>query len=394
MNAVLKNYASTLAMLAGVLAGGLIGALWPAAAQYLKPFGDIFLNLLFVLVIPMVFCSIALSFCRLRSGGRLGTLLLRTSIVFVCLWLLYGIAGYLSVLLSGPLASAGQSVSDAVLPAQSRGDALVSAFSVPDFPQLFSKYSILPLMIFSALIGAGISAAGEKGAPMAKALDSCNEAVMRAMDYLMWLAPLGLGCYFADSVASIGSSVLGGYLKVFLLYCLVAFLLFAVVNPALVLLTRGKVGFKAFWRYIVPPSLTALATASSSVAMPGNIEAAQRIGAEESIAGAVVPLATNLLKAGSVTGAVLKVAFLMAFCGLGTPTPACIGIAVLAAVVSGAVANGGVTGDLLICALVGVDPSLVGVVMIIGTIIDIPATLLNSQTNVVGALLADKFLQK
>lgn len=390
MKEVLKNYASTIAMLAGVLAGGLIGAFWPAAAPYLKPFGDIFLNLLFVLVIPMVFCSISLSFCRLRSGGKLGKLLLRTTGVFLGIWLLFGLIAYVTVLISGPLASAGLSVSDAVLPGQRRSDALVSAFSVPDFPMLFSKYSILPLMIFSALFGAGISAAGAKGTAMAELLESCNEAVMRAMDYLMKLAPVGLGCYFAASVADIGASVLGGYLKVFLLYCLLALLLFAVVNPAMVLLTRGKSAFGAFWRHIIPPSLTALATASSSVAMPGNIEAAQRIGADESVAGAVVPLSTNLLKAGSVAGAVLKVAFLMAFCGLGTPTPACIGIAVLAAVVSGAVANGGVTGDLLICSLVGVDPSLVGVVMIIGTIIDIPATLLNSQTNVVAALLSDK----
>ncbi|MBQ7268693.1 MAG: dicarboxylate/amino acid:cation symporter [Bacteroidales bacterium] len=394
MNSVLKNYASTLAMLAGVVAGGLAGALLPALSPYLKPFGDIFLNLLFVLVIPMVFCSITLSFCRLRSGGRLGALLLRTGMVFGLIWLLYGSAAYLTVLLSGPLSSAGLSVADAVLPAQRRADALVSAFSVPDFPQLFSKYSILPLMIFSALFGAGISAAGQKGAPMAKALEAGNESVMRAMDFLMKAAPVGLGCYFADSVASIGPDVLGGYLKVFVLYCLLALLLFAVVNPALVMFARGKSVLGPFWRHIIPPSLTALATASSSVAMPGNIEAARRIGADESVAGAVVPLSTNLLKAGSVAGAVLKVAFLMAFCGLGVPTPACIGIAVLAAVVSGAVANGGVTGDLLICSLVGVEPSMVGVVMIIGTIIDIPATLLNSQTNVVAALLADKYASK
>lgn len=390
MKGILKNYISTLTMLSGVLAGGLIGAFLPAAAPYLKPIGDIFLNLLFVLVIPLVFCSISLSFCRLRSGGRLGALLLRTTLAFIAIWLLFGAIAYVAMLFSGPLSSAEVAVSEAVLPGQSRAEALVSAFSVPDFPLLFSKYSILPLMIFSALLGAGISASGSKGLPMVKALESCHEAVLRAMDYLMLLAPLGLGCYFADSVASIGASVLGGYFKVFALYCLIALLLFVVVNPAIVVLFRGKSSFVAFWRHIVPPSLTALATASSSVAMPGNIEAAKRIGADESVAGAVVPLATNLLKAGSVAGAVLKVAFLMAFCGLGTPTPACIGIAILAAVVSGAVANGGVTGDLLICSLVGVDPSLVGVVMIIGTIIDIPATLLNSQTNVVAALLADK----
>ena len=182
MNGILKNYAGTLTMLAGVLAGGVVGALWPAATPYLKPVGDIFLNLLFVLVIPMVFCSISLSFCRLRSGGKLGRLLLRTAMVFSAIWLIFGVVAYVAMLLSGSLSPAEQSVSDALLPAQSRADALVSAFSVPDFPQLFSKYSILPLMIFSALLGAGISASGSKGLPMVKALESCNEAVMRAME--------------------------------------------------------------------------------------------------------------------------------------------------------------------------------------------------------------------
>lgn len=395
MRGFIKNYGLTVAMLLGVAAGGLCGVFAPETAGMLKPFGEVFLNLLFVMVIPMVFFSISLSFYRLRSGGRLGRLLGGTLAAFAVIWLVAGLSAWLGVRVSGPLVCPGEAVPTSPAAFSGRAEAFVSAFSVPDFPQLFSKFSILPLILFSALVGAGLSAAGDKGRPAAALLESCNEGIIKAMDILMYAAPIGLGCYFAATAASVGPSILGGYIKIFVLYSVLAALMFFILNPALVLLARGPRGLMGFWRHILPPSLTALATASSSVAMPGNIEASVRTGVDDSVAGAVVPLSTNLLKAGSVAGAVLKVCFLLLFCGMDPlGAPACVGIAILAAVVSGAVANGGVTGDLLICSLLGADPSLAGVVMIIGTIIDIPATLVNSQSNVVAAVLADKFSGK
>ena len=395
MKGILKNYALTIAMLGGVLLGGLCGAFFPGVTPWLKPFGDIFLNLLFTLVIPMVFCSITLSFFKLRSGGGVASILFRTLVTFVVMWALSGAVSYFGTLLYNPFdSSVSAAVSDQVSGSGSRADAFVSAFSVPDFPKLFSKYSILPLIIFSALLGVGSHAAGEKGRKFANLLDSCNEVIIKSMDMLMYLAPIGLGCYFAASVASMGTQLMGGYLRAFVLYCGIAVLFFFVLNPLLVLISKGKAALKTFWRNILPPSITAFATASSSIAMPGNIEAAERIGVDKGVAGAVVPLATNLLKAGSVSVAVIKVSFLMAFCGMGAATPASIGIALLAAVVTGAVANGGVTGDILICTLLGVDPAFAGVLMIIGTIVDIPATLVNSQSNVVAAVLTDKWSSK
>ena len=212
------------------------------------------------------------------------------------------------------------------------------------------------------------------------------------MGILMKAAPIGLGCYFADTVAQFGASLMGGYLKAFLLYCATAALVFFIVNPLIVLRHRGKSGLHAFWRKTASPTVTALATASSSAAMPGNIAAAKGMGIPGEVADTVIPLGTNLLKMGSVILGVYKVAFLLLLGGSAVFTPgsaaACIGIAILAAIVSGAVTNGGVTGEILTCSLLGLDPSMAGIIMIIGTICDVPATVVNSQSTVVAAAMA------
>ena len=397
MSTFWKNYSGTAIMLAGVIIGGVIGALWQKAAYFITPVGDIFINLLFVLVIPMVFFSISLAFYKLRSGGQIGRILGKTIIVFVLIWLTFGVISYITMLISNPVGNVipGQDLLDAQSDeVSSSGSAIASALSVSDFPELFSKHHLLPLIIFSALLGSGVAMAGEKGQKVAAMLDSWNEVIGKTMSLLMKAAPIGLGCYFAGVVANAGSQLLGGYLRVFVTYCILAALIFFIINPLLVYLAGGRQGLKLFWKNILPPSITALATASSSVAMPGNLEAARKCGVDESVAASIVPLATNLLKGGSILSAVTKITFIVAFCsqaplGIGF-MPQCIGLAILSALAVGAVANGGVTGELLICTLLGLDPSMVGYIMIIGTIIDLPATLVNSQTNVVGAILVDR----
>lgn len=399
-----KNYASTVALIAGILVGGTCGAVFGPAASVVKPVGDIFLNLLFSLVVPLVFFSISSSVCRLQSGGKVGKVLAWMVVVFLGMSVIAATLGYLACLVVNPLkgvdaaailgssSAVGEHLSSGI------GQALVSSLSVNDFPLLFSKSNLLPLIIFSALVGVGTSLAGEKGRSFAALLESGTEVVIKVMNVIMYAAPIGLGCYFADTVASLGPQIIGGYLRVFVVYCVIALVLFFVINPAYILLCGGKQAFLNFWAHILPPSLTAIATCSSAAAMPGNIEAAKKMGLRPSIAEAVIPLGTNLHKDGTVMGEAIKVVFLLLLFGQGIASPASalqiIGIAVLAAAVMGAVPNGGMTGEILTCTLLGLDPSFAGVIIIIGTIIDIPATLLNSSSNVVAAILVDRFAGK
>ena len=432
MNGVLKNYFSTVLLLTGVIAGAVLGAIWPEVDVVAGPVGDAFINILFVLVVPLVFFSVTLAWCRMCSGHSLGRTLARMLAVFVLMWVVFGVISYIGTLLydisgevnraglssgsvlngisgTGPVTSASDgpdslpamssmfgdlpSGSD-VVASSARGGGFASAVSVRDFPELFSKLNLLPLIVFSSLLGVGIYAAGEKGRPLYVLLDSCNEVTAKTMDILMKVAPLGLGCYIASTIAREGLHVIGGYMRFVLLYCALTVVLFFVVNPALIFFVRGKSMVRSFWRNIIPPSLTALATSSSAAAMPGNINAAKRMGVDADVADCVVPLATNLLKAGSVVAGVLKVVFAMNAAGMPSagfvPALTCCGIAVLAGAVTGAVVNGGVTSGVLICSMLGIaDPGISAALMILGTLVDIPATLLNSQSNVVAAALVD-----
>lgn len=370
-----------IAMVGAIALGAVIGVLWKEAAAVLKPVGDIFMELLFVLVIPMVFFSVTNSFNGMMRSGSLWRTLLRTFGAFALIWVAGAVVAYSGGLVVNPL---GEGLEP--------GSGNPVNTPAPYIPQFFSKFNLLPLILFSALLGTGVAALGDRLEPFSRFLEKGEAVVLRALDILMKGAPVGLGCYFAGTTASFGSDILRGYLRVALVYCAVFTIMFFLVCPLMVALKGRKVGL--FWRSIARPSVIALATSSSSAAIPSNIEAARKIGVADGVAETVIPIATNLLKAGSVMCSVYKVMFLILLSGGTVATfPAaltCIGVSILSAIVSGAVTNGGISGDILICSLLGMDPSSVGIIMVIGTILDIPATVLNSQSTVVAAILSDK----
>ncbi len=406
MNAFLKNYGATLLLLAGIALGALCGAFWPAAAHAVKPVGDLFLNLIFVMIVPLVFFSTASSICKLRGSGMLGRTVLAILAVFLGMSLVAAIVGLLGTarvslvlptewdIVSG---AAAEGAGYGTVP---MGEAIVGALTASDFSLLLSKEHMLALVIFSALFGYAVGAAGEKGAAMERFILSGSEVMMKMVSLVMVLAPIGLGCYFAHTIASVGASLLGGYLRVLLLYLALTLLFFFVINSLYVFCAgegglRGRLEtLKRYWIHIWEPSATAAGTVSSAATMPCAMAASKRMGVAPEIAESVIPLGTNIHKDGSVLGAVFKIVFLMALCGrpfggAGTVL-AIVGVALLEAVVLSAVPSGGLTGEVFICSVMGFPPEMVGIIVVIGTLIDIPATLLNVNGNVVASLLVDR----
>jgi len=274
---------------------------------------------------------------------------------------------------------------------------LVRAFTVPEFLQLFSRENLLPLIVFSMILGFAVSVAGPSGEKVAGGLKAGLDVTVGMVRIVMLAAPVGLGCYFADTVGRLGGQLLGGYLNAFLLYLAVAAVVFFGVNTLYMFLCGGWNGVRSFWKGILTPALTAVATSSSAACLPVNIEAARGMGVSGGIADSVIPLGTNLHKDGSVMGGVVKVLFLLTLFGVPYVSFGkfllVIGIAILVGAVMGAVPTGGMTGELLICSLLGFPPEMAAALMVISTVIDIPATLLNSTGNVVAARLVDRLLR-
>ena len=403
---VLKNYKSTLLLLAGLIAGGVLGAVLGEDASVLQPIGTIFLNLIFVLVVPLVFLSVAQSMVVLRRNEMIGRVLGTSFGVFLFMSLVCGILAYVVMTLWNPftdVSSLGGAATGGILGEDVNiADAIAGTLTVNDFPLLLSREHLLPLILFAALFGLAVSYLGEKAATIEKLIFEGGAVVMKIMDLVMKLAPIGIGCYFAYTIGWLGGSgwmgerILGNYLQVLLIVCVISAVVFFIINSAYALYNRMPLG--KFWKEMIVPAATAVGTCSSAACIPINIAAAQKMGVSEKIAGGVIPIGTNLHKDGSVITAVAKILFTLYMFGM---EPSNIGSAVLVillalvvSIVVGAIPVGGMTGELLICAVLGVDPSFAASLLIIGTICDIPATLVNSTGNLVAATLVDRLTTK
>lgn len=392
-------YLQTLLLLLGVVTGAVLGAIFGPSASIVKPIGEIFLNLMFALVVPLVFFSIASSVCRMTGEKKVWKVLGLSLAAFL---LTSAVAGSLTWIICefwNPLGSFAtkipperSGIAGIALAGRSFLQTIENMFTVSDFPQLLSRANLLPLIVFSALFGAAVSLSGEKGIPMARFLDSGMSVVMEFMRLLMYAAPVCLGCYFADLVGGLGGSIIRSYITTVLIFLVVAAFLFFVVNSVYVSIAGGPGALKAFWKNITPPSLIALATCSSAATIPSGIGAAKAMGVNDSVAESVIPLGINIHKDGSVISGVLKIIFVVAFYGLsGYGCLEIVGIAIIASLVVGAIPVGGMTGEILICSILGVDPGFAATLLVISTIVDIPATLLNTTDNIVCAVLVDKF---
>ena len=398
----MRNYIQTLLLLLGVSIGAACGALAGSSASIVKPVGEIFLNLTFVLVVPVVFFSVANSVRKLTTERKLWRVLSRAVLVFlagsvvagVLTWIICGfwnpLGGYATRIPPERMVIEGVAIGGRDLLST-----IENMFTVSDFHMILSKDNLIPLIVFSALFGAATSLSSAKGETMVRFLESGMEVVMEFMRILMYAAPVCLGCYFADLVGSLGGQIVSSFVNSMLLYLVITLILFFGVNSIYVALAGGKERLFSYWRNITEPSLLAVATCSSAATIPASIKSAKRMGVDDSVAESVIPLGINLNKDGSVVSSVLKTIFVVSFYGLGGyGCLSIIAIGILASLVVGAIPVGGMTAEILICAILGVDPEFAATLLVISTLVDIPATLLNTADNLVSAVWVDKLYKK
>ena len=393
---ILKNYRTSILLLLGLLAGGILGVVLGENAHVLRAPGTLFLNLVFVLVVPLVFFSVSNAIVVMRRSGVMGKVLGTAMGVFLVMSVVAGLCafGFMSVWnpFQAVLGQGSQLEGEVMAADIDLGDALVSAFTVSDFSLLLSREHLLPLILFALLFGMAVALLGPKAATVERFLAEGERVIIKMMDFIMRLAPIGIGCYFADTIGMLGGQIVGHYLEVFLVVMAVSALIYFILYSLYAVFCR--VPLARFWKEMISPSVTAVGTCSSAACMPVNMTAARNLGVSEKIVEGVIPLGTNLHKDGSAVTSVAKILFALYFFGVPPeglgPIVMVILLAVLGSVVVGAIPVGGMTGELLICAVLGLDPSFAATLMIIGTICDIPGTLLNASGNLVAPLLVQR----
>lgn len=407
MQRFIKNYKMSLILILSVLIGGLVGVILGPKASILEPFGQIYLNLIFTLIVPLVFFGVTSSIANMGAINRLGKILISIGVIFSITALISGVLALVSTLLFNPLQGIETGAIQKIL-AQAGEDTntnpqnfslaqqLVKTITVGDFIELFSRNNMLQLIVFSVIFGVATALVGDKAKSVKDLLNSGSEIIMKMIHILMYYAPIGLGCYFATIVGQLGTQILEGYLKVFLLYLVLSILYYFGFFSIYAYIAARREGVRAFWKNVIPPTVTALATCSSAASIPINLAATKKIGVPEDIAETVIPIGVNTHKDGSVIGGVLKVVFLFVLFGKEYHSlPILLSILMvsfLVGAVMGAIPGGGMIGEMLIISIYGFPPEALLVIAVISTIIDAPATVLNSTGNTVCAMLAARFV--
>lgn len=401
-NEFLKNYSSLLLLLLGISIGTVIGIFMPSSVNWLKPLGDIFLNLIFAAVIPLIFFAIASSVGNIDGSQKLGkilgvmiTVFMTFVVITACITI---VAVYLFPVQQDVVTRTNVEELLQTAGGDNWGDRLAQFVSVDEFYKLMSRQNMLAFVIFSFLLGVAAMRSGEEGRAFRLFLSGGNEVMKHFLILIMKVAPIGLGAYFAYQVAAVGDGLFELYAKPLALYYVLGAIYFVVFYSLYTYFAAGKLGVKTYWRYNIEPSITAVSTCSSIATMPVNIEAARRMGIPPVVANVVIPLGTTLHKNGSPMSSIVKIYVAFVIIGWDFFDPmtllTAVGITVLVSIVAGGIPNGGYIGEILMISVYGLPTEAIPAVMIIGTLVDPMATLLNATGDNVAAMVTARFTQK
>lgn len=393
----LKNYRGIVWLIGGIIAGSIAGLIFGKKVELLKPVGDIFLNLLFTAVVPLVFFAISSAISGVGRSVKLGRIMSVMALVFLSTVLISALLTIFAVRLFPVHEQLTAMKFSGDIKEQPFASQVTGLLTTGEFYELLSRKSMLAMIIFSVLVGFATSQAGDKYPAFRDFLAAGNEVFKNVFVLIMKLAPLGLGAYFAYQVGVFGPQLFGGYARSLGLYYGVGAFYYVAGFSLYAFIAGGIKGVKKYWKNNLIPSATAVGTCSSIATIPANVEAARKIGVPDIVAGVTIPLGGTLHKDGSSISSIIKMAVVFALFGRSFSSADVILLAlamtVLVSIVEGGIPNGGYVGELLFISAYGFPPEALPPAMIIGTLVDPMATLLNATGDTVAAMLVSRFTE-
>ena len=407
MKKFLKNYSFILMMLTGILAGCIVGACFPmvkdgdtvlsAGAAVLEPLGTVFINLMFCVVVPMVFCSICSAIANMDSMKKAGKIMGVTVVTFCAT---AGIAALIMYVICRifPLVQGQYEVVEGEVGAGlGLADMIINFFTKPDFPDLWSRKAILPLIVSAVLFGFGIQMNGGRETMTAKLLEDLTGCIMKVVKIITYYAPIGFFGFFATLVATYGPELIGDYGRTLIIYYVVCFAYMFAFFPLYARFGGGKGAEKVMFKHLFKPAAVSFGTCSSVATIPTNMEAAEETGISKDISDIVLPMGATMHMDGSAMSAIVKVAFLFGIFGkdFGTwEAILAIIVAVFSSVAMSGVPGGGGTGELVLCTIFFPDQMAIAypIAIALGNLVDPPATMVNAAGDYVVSYIVARFV--
>lgn len=401
MKKFLKNYKSYLILIGSIIIGTIAGLVFKEKTLIVSPLGDLFLNMLLVIVVPLIFLTLSTSIGRMKQPKRIGKILSTIILVFIFTSIVSVFVGLGTSKMFKLVDVKDTNSIKEVLTEDTKVEKedvnflqrTVDTISVNDFSKVLSRDNMIALIVFSILFGISINMSKSKGEKLLNVLESANHVVQSFIKLIMYYAPIGLGCYFASLVGTFGGEIAVGYGKTFIIYTVVAVLFYFIMYSLYAFISGGKKGFVSYWENILPATLTSLGTCSSAACIPVNTMCAKNIGVPDDIADTTIPLGTSFHKDGSIIGSVFKIMFLVCLFNSDVSSLKILGVALLATLLVTAVPIGGGTiSEMLIITMLGFPVSALPILTIIATIIDPPATMLNVVGDSASSMLVSRIV--
>ena len=396
---VLKNYRFLAIMLGAMIAGCLVGWFKPEFGMKLKPLGTVFINMMFCVVVPLVFSSISSSIAGMKSRSRAGKIMGATIVTFVVTGAIAASIMFVLMKLFPPVLTAWEK-----LPSEEMGEyaslsqMIVNFFTAEDFVGLLSRRAMLPLIVFSVLFGFAANLSGGPDGLVAKGLSAIADTMLKFVQIITYYAPIAFFAIFADLVANYGSAITESYARAMIVYYPLCFIYIFTAFPLFAWFGGGKHGIKTMMKHIAKPAIVSLGTCSSVATIPTNLEECEATGINSDVSEMVIPLGATMHMDGSCFSCVLKIAFVLGVFGQALEwgqLPLIVLVAVLSSVGMSGVPGGGYIGGYIICSIFFPTQIEVAfpILVMIGNLVDPPATMINAAGDYVVTFIVSRFVE-
>src|SRR5580765_4136652 len=303
----------TTQIMIGLVVGGLIGWVQPDWGNKVYFLRDIFINLIKSIIAPLVFSTIVVGIAGAGALKKIGRMGIKALIYFEIVTTMALAIGLIVVNITKPGIGVTLVASDtAAIKSieQSHPATLVETF-VHAFPssviESMVRGDVLQIVAFAVLFALAVSAVGEKGKPIVRAMESLSQVMFKFTNYVMMFAPIGGGAAMAHTIGTQGPGVLLNLGKLILSLYL-ALVIFILLIFGLVIWI-ARIPLRQFVRAVREPAALAFATTSSESALPKAMESMERFGVPPHIVGFVMPTGYSF----NLTGSTLYLAMASVF---------------------------------------------------------------------------------
>ena len=274
----------------GIVAGALVQHFNPAWSAYFRPFSQLFLRLIKMVIAPLIFATLVAGIAgagHFKVVGRMG---LRAIIYFEVVTTLALVIGLVAVNLTRPGVGVNLPMGqDSGITAKPQTWDQILLHVVPESViDAMAKGDVLQIVVFSIFFGIALGMLGDKGKPVLAWCEAVAETMFKFTNMVMHYAPIGVGAAIAYTVGHGGLGILINLAKLVLtLYAALAVLILAVFLPIAIIF---KIPIRKFVRAVKEPAIIAFSTTSSEAALPRAMEVLERLGVPRRIVSFVLPL--------------------------------------------------------------------------------------------------------